>query len=171
MEKVLWAGFDKLAKEDGDGRRVLLLAFQSGFQVWDVEDTENVHVIVSAHDGQASFMQMLPNPIYSEVIYDRFSVSRPLLAVCGDSSWEENSSKQISSENPGSETVFTPTDVYVYSLKSQSYVRTLKFRSTVYSVRCSSRIVAVLQAAQVQMLFILSLLLCDFSVLKLTMCN
>ncbi|EOA12943.1 hypothetical protein CARUB_v10025923mg [Capsella rubella] len=148
-DQVLWAGFDKLEKEDGDARRVLLLAFQSGFQVWDVEDTENVHVIVSAHDGQAFFMQMLRNPLNPEVLGDKFYESRPLLAVCGDSSWEEKSSKQISSENPGSETVVTPTDVYVYSLKSQSYVHTLKFRSIVYSVRCSSRIVAVLQAAQI----------------------
>ncbi|XP_010482879.1 PREDICTED: autophagy-related protein 18f-like [Camelina sativa] len=148
-DQVLWAGFDKLEKEDGDARRVLLLAFQSGFQVWDVEDTENVHVIVSAHDGQASFMQMLPNPLNSGVLDDRFYESRPLLAVCGDSSWEDKSSKQISSEDPGSETVVIPTNVYVYSLKSQSYVQTLKFRSTVYSVRCSSRIVAVLQVAQI----------------------
>ncbi|KAF8075398.1 hypothetical protein N665_1097s0007 [Sinapis alba] len=147
-DQVLWAGFDKIQKEDGDTRRVLLLAFHSGFQVWDVEDTENVHVIVSAHDGRASFMQMLPNPITSEDSDDRFSESRPLLAVCGDSSWEENSSRQSVSDNPGSETS-VPTNVHVYSLKSQSYVHTLKFRSTIYTVRCSSRIVAVLQASQI----------------------
>ncbi|WZZ89459.1 autophagy-related protein 18f-like [Brassica napus] len=146
-DQVLWAGFDKLEKEDGYTRiRVLLLAFHSGFQIWDVEDTDNVHLIVSAHDGRASFMQMLPNP---EALDDMFSVSRPLLAVCGDSSWEENSSiRQSVSDNPGSETV-VPTNVHVYSLKSQSYVHTLKFRSIIYTVRCSSRIVAVLQASQI----------------------
>ncbi|KAL1206510.1 Autophagy-related protein 18f [Cardamine amara subsp. amara] len=148
-DQVLWAGFDKLQREDGDTRRVLLLTFQSGFQVWDVEDTENVHVIVSSHDGQASFMQMLPNPIKSGPLDDRFYESRPLLAVCGDSSLEENSSRRSSSENSGSETVADPTNVYVYSLMSQSYVHTLKFRSTIYTVRCSSRIVAVLQSAQI----------------------
>ncbi|EFH42315.1 hypothetical protein ARALYDRAFT_495551 [Arabidopsis lyrata subsp. lyrata] len=147
-DQVLWAGFDNLQKEDGDTRRVLLLAFKSGFQVWDVEDTENVHVIVSTHDGQAFFMQMLLNPIKSGALDDRFYKSRPLLAVCGDS-WEEHSSKKISSDNSGSETVATPTNVYVYSLKSQSYVHTLKFRATIYSVRCCSRIVAVQQAAQI----------------------
>ncbi|KAL0734720.1 hypothetical protein Bca4012_010930 [Brassica carinata] len=144
-DQVLWAGFDKLEKEDGHTRRVLLLAFHSGFQIWDVEDTENVHVIVSAHDGRASFMQMLPNP---EDLGDMFSESRPLLAVCGDSSWEENSNRQSVSDNPGTETS-VPTNVHVYSLKSQSYVHTLKFRSIIYTVRCSSRIVAVLQAAQI----------------------
>nr|VDC87955.1 unnamed protein product [Brassica oleracea] len=144
-DQVLWAGFDKLEKEDGDTRRVLLLAFHSGFQIWDVEETDNVHVIVSSHDGQASFMQMLPNPITSEEFDDRFSESRPLLAVCGDSSWEE----QSVSDSPGSEAVVVPTNVHVYSLKSQSYVHTLRFRSVIYTVRCSSRIVAVLQASQI----------------------
>ncbi|CAN6968830.1 unnamed protein product [Brassica oleracea var. botrytis] len=144
-DQVLWAGFDKLEKEDGDTRRVLLLAFHSGFQIWDVEETDNVHVIVSSHDGQASFMQMLPNPITSEEFDDRFSESRPLLAVCGDSSWEE----QSVSDSPGSEAVLVPTNVHVYSLKSQSYVHTLRFRSVIYTVRCSSRIVAVLQASQI----------------------
>ncbi|CAA7049217.1 unnamed protein product [Microthlaspi erraticum] len=152
-DQVLWAGFDKLEKDDGDTRKVLLLAFKSGFQVWDVEDTENVHVIVSAHEGQASFMQMLPNPISSGVLGDQFSESRPLLAVCGDSSWEENPNRQpqstASDNNPGSETVLVPTNVHVYSLKSQSYVREIKFRSIVYTVRSSSRIVAVLQPAQI----------------------
>ncbi|XP_018476818.1 autophagy-related protein 18f isoform X1 [Raphanus sativus] len=147
-DQVLWAGFDKLEKEDGDTRRVLLLAFHSGFQIWDVEETDNVHVIVSSHDGQASFMQMLPNPITSEEFDDRFSDSRPLLAVCGDSSWDEQSSRQSGgSDNP--ETVVVPTNVHVYSLSSQSYVHTLRFRSVIYTVRCSSRIVAVLQAAQI----------------------
>ncbi|KAH0850761.1 LOW QUALITY PROTEIN: hypothetical protein HID58_095262 [Brassica napus] len=69
---------------------------------------------------------------------DRFSESRPLLAVCGDSSWEE----QSVSDSPGSETVVVPTN-------SQSYVHTLRFRSVIYTVRCSSRIVAVLQASQI----------------------
>ncbi|KAJ0267098.1 BCAS3 domain-containing protein [Hirschfeldia incana] len=144
-DQVLWAGFDKLEKEDGESRRVLLLAFHSGFQVWDVEDTDNVHVIVSAHDGRASFLQMLPNP---EDLDDMFSESRPLLAVCGDSYWEDNSSRQSVSDNTGSETS-VPTNVHVYSLKSQSYVHTLKFRSIIYTVRCSPRIVAVLQASQI----------------------
>ncbi|KAJ0261657.1 BCAS3 domain-containing protein [Hirschfeldia incana] len=144
-DQVLWAGFDKLEKEDGDTRRVLLLAFHSGFQIWDVEETDNVHVIVSSHDGQASFMQMLPNPITTEEFDDRFSDSRPLLAVCGDSSWDE----QSTSDNPGSENVVVPTNVHFYSLSSQSYVHTLRFRSVIYTVRCSSRIVAVLQASQI----------------------
>ncbi|KAL0729005.1 hypothetical protein Bca4012_025098 [Brassica carinata] len=147
-DKVLWAGFDKLEKEDGDTRRVLLLAFHSGFQIWDVEDTENVHVIVSAHDGHAAFMQMLPYPLVSQDTDDVFSESRPLLAVCGDSSWVEILDRETDSDDAESETV-VPTHVNVYSLKSNYYVHTLKFQSVIYTIRCSSRIVAVLQADQI----------------------
>ncbi|WZZ31893.1 hypothetical protein YC2023_015294 [Brassica napus] len=147
-DKVLWAGFDKLEKEDGDTRRVLLLAFRSGFQIWDVEDTGNVHVIVSAHDGHAAFMQMLPYPLVSEEIDDVFAESRPLLAVCGDSSWVEILDIESASDNSESETV-VPTHVNVYSLKSNSYVHKLKFESVIYTIRCSSRIVAVLQSDQI----------------------
>ncbi|CAG7892535.1 unnamed protein product [Brassica rapa] len=147
-DKVLWAGFDKLEREDGDTRRVLLLAFRSGFQIWDVEDTGNVHVIVSAHDGHAAFMQMLPYPLVSEEIDDAFAESRPLLAVCGDSSWVEVLDIESASDNAESETV-VPTHVNVYSLKSNSYVHKLKFESVIYTIRCSSRIVAVLQSDQI----------------------
>lgn len=149
MPQVLWAGFDKLEREDGDTRRVLLLAFRSGFQIWDVEDTGNVHVIVSAHDGHAAFMQMLPYPLVSEEIDDAFAESRPLLAVCGDSSWVEVLDIESASDNAESETV-VPTHVNVYSLKSNSYVHKLKFESVIYTIRCSSRIVAVLQSDQVR---------------------
>ncbi|XP_018467873.2 autophagy-related protein 18f-like [Raphanus sativus] len=150
-DQVLWAGFDKLEKEDGDTRRVLLLAFHSGFQIWDVQDTDNVHVIVSAHDGHAAFMQMLPYPLLSkDTDDDVFFESRPLLAVCGDSSWVEILDREdtASDDDAESETV-VPTHVNVYSLKSNSYVHTLKFNSVIYTIRCSPRIVAVLQADQI----------------------
>ncbi|CAH8390038.1 unnamed protein product [Eruca vesicaria subsp. sativa] len=145
-DQVLWAGFDKLEKEDGDTRRVLLLAFHSGFQIWDVEDTDNVHLIVSAHDEHTAFMQMLPYPLVFQDVADVFFESRPLLAVCGDSSWVEILDKESASAEDGT---IVPTHVNVYSLKSQSYVHTLKFESVIYTIRCSSRIVAVLQADQI----------------------
>lgn len=45
--------------------------------------------------------------------------------------------------------ISAPTVVRFYSLKSNSYVHVLRFRSAVYNVRCSPRIVAVALAAQV----------------------
>ncbi|XP_076905511.1 autophagy-related protein 18f-like [Bidens hawaiensis] len=127
-DQVLWAGFDKLSCEDGTSHRVLLLGYQHGFQVWDVEYANNVRNIVSRFDGPVSFMQILAKPN-----------DHPLLVLCGGPS--------VSDGNINSG--YMPTVVWFYSFKSRSYIKELKFRSVVYSVRCSSRIVAVLQAAQI----------------------
>ncbi|XP_076959715.1 autophagy-related protein 18f-like [Bidens hawaiensis] len=136
-DQVLWAGFDKLECEDGTSHRALLLGYQHGFQVWDVEHANNVRNIVSRFDGPVSFMQILPKPN-----------DHPLLVLCGgptvssDSNIKNNNNDNI---NIG----YMPTVVWFYSFKSRSYIKELKFRSVVYSVRCSSRVVAVLQAAQI----------------------
>ncbi|GMY31491.1 autophagy-related protein 18f-like isoform X1 [Fagus crenata] len=84
--KVNWAGFDKLEGEGDVIRQVLLLGYWSGFQVWDVEDANNVRDLVSRHDGPVSFMQMLPKPIASKRLQDKFAESHPLLVVCADGS-------------------------------------------------------------------------------------
>ncbi|GMH05703.1 hypothetical protein Nepgr_007543 [Nepenthes gracilis] len=157
-DQVLWAGFDKLECEEGAIRRVLLLGYRSGFQVWDAEEAHNVRDLVSRHDGPASFLQMLPKPIGTIMSGDKFSNSRPLLVVCSDGSVPLGSNFEygMSSYN-GSNTnyhdpgngCFGPSVVRFYSLSSQSYVHVLKFRSVVYSVRCSARVVAVSQSAQI----------------------
>ncbi|KAJ0260209.1 hypothetical protein HA466_0064450 [Hirschfeldia incana] len=87
--------------------RVLLLAFH---------DTENVHVIVSAHDGHAAFMQMLPYPLVSEDTDDVFFESRPLLAMCGDSSWVEILDREETASDDAETETVVPTHVNVYSL-------------------------------------------------------
>ncbi|KAJ6301052.1 hypothetical protein OIU77_015371 [Salix suchowensis] len=82
--QVRWAGFDKLEGDDGVIRHVLLLGYQSGFEVWDVEEANNVRDLVSRHDGPVSFLQMLPKPVTSEGSKDKFEHNRPLLVVCSD---------------------------------------------------------------------------------------
>ena len=152
--KVLWAGFDKLECARDVVRRVLLLGYRSGFQVWDVEEAHNVHVLVSRHDGPASFLQMLPQPLSTLASRDGFSGSRPLLVVCTTRHRFQDGLDAASnggipkSHDPGN-AYHAPSTVQFYSLTSQSYVHILKFRSVVYSVRCSRRVVAVSQAAQV----------------------
>ncbi|KDP39046.1 hypothetical protein JCGZ_00803 [Jatropha curcas] len=158
-DKVQWAGFDELEDEDGVIRRVLLLGYPSGFQVWDVEEADNVRDLVSRHDGPVSFMQMLPKPITSMQSVDKFADSRPILVVFTDGTLSGGTSVQDGLATPYNGNIpehhdfgngsFVPTVVRFYSLKSQSYVHMLKFRSVVYSVRCSSRIVAISQAAQI----------------------
>ncbi|KAH9651363.1 BCAS3 domain-containing protein [Citrus sinensis] len=158
-DQVLWAGFDKLESEAGATRRVLLLGYRSGFQVWDVEEADNVHDLVSRYDGPVSFMQMLPRPITSKRSRDKFAEVRPLLVFCADGSRSCGTKVQdgLATACNGTSANYhdlgngssVPTVVHFYSLRSQSYVHMLKFRSPIYSVRCSSRVVAICQAAQV----------------------
>ncbi|XP_050217930.1 autophagy-related protein 18f [Mercurialis annua] len=158
-DQVHWAGFDKLEDDGGVFRRVLLLGYRSGFQVWDVEEADNVRDLVSRHDGPASFMQLLPKPIASKRSEDNFAESRPLLVVCtngavtGVNDFPDRLLSQCNGSTPNVHESgngnFVPTVVRFYSLRSQSYVHMVKFRSVVYSVRCSSRIVAISQAAQI----------------------
>lgn len=153
-DQVLWAGFDKLEFEGDNVRQVLLLGYRSGFQVWDVEEAHNVHDLVSKHDGPVSFLQMLPKPLPTMASEDKFSDSRPLLVVYTDGTRlldgkiaacnGSNSNGSV----PGNG-LYGPSTIRFYSFTSQSYVHILKFRSVVYSVRCSPRVVAVSQAAQV----------------------
>ncbi|CAA0813934.1 Autophagy-related protein 18f [Striga hermonthica] len=160
--QVSWAGFDVLELERGITRQVLLLGFSYGFQVWDVEVVDNVHNLVSRNDGPVSFLQMLPKPLSPNKIGDRFAESRPLLIVCADGSFSGDINNQEGSVVPSNESTkhcnesvkgsYVPTVVWFYSLRSQSYVHLLRFRSIVHLVRCSPRVVAVLQSAQIHCL-------------------
>lgn len=161
-DQVQWAGFDKLEDEVGGVRQVLLLGYRSGFQVWDIEEADNVRDLVSRHDGPVSFMQMLPKPIALKRPGDKFADSRPLLVLCTDGSLSGGSNLQdgiVTASNggmphyqdPGSGSL-VPTVIQFYSLRSQSYVHMVKFRSPVYSMRCSSRVVAIAQANQIHCL-------------------
>ncbi|XP_058092283.1 autophagy-related protein 18f-like isoform X2 [Magnolia sinica] len=157
-DQVQWAGFDKLETEADIVRRVLLLGYRSGFQVWDVEEADDVRELVSRHDGPVSFMQVQPNPLTSKISADEFANVRPLLVVAGDGApgggdiqdapgspcnGSVNSVHEMGNRN------FLPTVVRFYSLRSHSYVHVLKFRTAIYSVRCSPRVVAISQAAQI----------------------
>ncbi|RDX93173.1 Autophagy-related protein 18f, partial [Mucuna pruriens] len=149
--RVIWAGFDKL---EGEGDVIQ--------QVWHVDESNNVRDLVSRHDGPVSFMQMVPNPIASKRSEDKYANSRQLLVVCTDGFFAGGSNGQDGSTityNRSTSNIhdqvngnYLPTTIQFYSMKSQSYVHLVKFRSVVYSVRCSSRIVAVSQSTQIHCL-------------------
>lgn len=156
--QVQWAGFDKLECGGDVLRQVLLLAYRSGFQVWDVEHADDVRQLESRHDGAVSFIQLLKKPIASKRGEDRFVDARPLLALAGggtstgsanghDANGPVFNGTNGTYHNSGSEKL--PTIVRFYSLKDHGYVHSMKFRSAVYSIRCSPRVVAVSQATQV----------------------
>lgn len=141
----------------------MLLGYINGFQVLDVEDASNVCEMVSKRDGPVTYLHMQPTPAKSEAS-EGFKASHPLLLiVAGD---ETNGSgtvqggrlsaliRENTSEVQSESCIATPTVVRFYSLKSHSYVHVLRFRSAVYMVRCSPRVVAVALAAQASIIII-----------------
>lgn len=159
-EQVTWAGFDGLELGPSVFKHVLLLGYQNGFQVLDVDDSSNFSELVSKRDGPVSFLQIQPFPALTDG-YEGFKTSHPLLlVVAGDepnsSSLGQNRSHLGGLGRDGNmeprlvNSANCPTAVRFYSLRSHGYVHVLRFRSAVCMVRCSPRIVAVGLATQVR---------------------
>ncbi|KAG4919804.1 hypothetical protein JHK85_058085 [Glycine max] len=133
-------------------KHVLLLSYSNGFQVLDVEDASNVRELVSKRDDPVSFLQMQPIPAISEGC-EGFRASHPLLLVVAcDKSKIPGKMLNVRdghNEAQAENIVSSATAVRFYSLRSHTYVHALRFRSTVYMVRCSPRIVAVGLATQI----------------------
>lgn len=158
-DQVTWAGFDILELGPSAFKHVLLLGYQNGFQVLDVEDASNFIELVSKRDGLVTFLQVQPIPLKSNDC-EGFRTSHPLLlVVAGDetnglnpgqkSSHVGGLGRDVNFESQSGNCVNSPTAVQFYSLKSQCYVHVLRFRSAVCMVRCSPWIVAVGLATQI----------------------
>uniref|UniRef100_A0A2P2MCX2 Uncharacterized protein MANES_01G211900 n=1 Tax=Rhizophora mucronata TaxID=61149 RepID=A0A2P2MCX2_RHIMU len=157
-DQVTCARFDRLELSVSVFKHVLLLGYQNGFQVLDMEDATNVSELVSKRDGPVSFLQMQPLPTKSNG-EEGFISSHPLLlVVAGDDTNGSNLSQNLCHLGMGRERniepklashVNSPTSVQFYSLRSHGYVHVLRFRSAVHLVRCSPQIVAVGLAAQI----------------------
>ncbi|KAI3473688.1 hypothetical protein Pfo_030925 [Paulownia fortunei] len=150
-EQVLWAGFDKLELSSTGFRRVLLLGYLKGFQVFDVEDASGLSELVSRRDGPVTFLQMLPAPANCDGV-EKYKSSHPMLVVVGGDEDERITLLQNTGQGPvrygSAESSFgssfdPPTAVRFYSMKSNEYVKVIDFRSAVFMVRCSPRVVAI----------------------------
>ncbi|PWA85203.1 Breast carcinoma amplified sequence 3 [Artemisia annua] len=149
-DQVLWSSFDRLELSPSIVKNVLLLGYSNGFQVLDVDDGSNFSELVSTRDDPVTFLQIQPTPEETEG-HEGFKLSHPLLLVVaseetrlsGPSSHSERDESQM--EN----SMYSPRAVRFYSLRAHSYVHVLRFRSTVYMVRCSPRIVAVGLGSQI----------------------
>lgn len=144
-DQLTWAGFDKLELGPTTFRQVLLLGYQNGFQVFDVEDASNFSELVSKRDGPVAFLQMLPLPAKLDGNEERRELHPLLLVVAGD----EPSSLGSVGRDHATTGVNSPMAVRFYSLRSNCFVQMLKFRSDVCMVKCSSQIVAVGLATQI----------------------
>ncbi|KAI4310985.1 hypothetical protein MLD38_035923 [Melastoma candidum] len=151
-DQVLWSCFDKIELGPSSYKHVLLLGYINGFQVLDVENSSNVSELVSRRDDPITFMQMQPLPAKIECC-EGFRSSHPLLLLvaCDElhtsglmQNGRDGGNKSQSGSLPP-----PPTAVRFYSLRSHSYVHVLRFRSTVYMVRSSPRVVAVGLATQI----------------------
>ncbi|KAJ7973398.1 Autophagy-related protein like [Quillaja saponaria] len=107
---------------------------------------------------QFSFLQMQPLPVKSEGL-EGFRPAHPLLLVVACDNLKTPGTSQNGrdgvvrdgySDTQAENLVISPTAVRFYSLRSHSYVHALRFRSSVYMVRCSPQIVAVGLAAQIR---------------------
>ncbi|XWS42429.1 hypothetical protein CRYUN_Cryun16bG0013500 [Craigia yunnanensis] len=156
-DQVLWASFDRLELGLSSFKRVLLLGYSNGFQVLDVEDASNVSELVSRRDDPVTFLQMQPLPEKSEG-HEGFRASHPLLLVvaCDESkgsglmlTGRDGLTRDSFDEPQTGNVLISPTAVRFYSLRSHNFVHVLRFRSTVYMVRCSPRIIAVGLATQI----------------------
>ncbi|KAG8648215.1 hypothetical protein MANES_09G161900v8 [Manihot esculenta] len=156
-DQVLWASFDRLELGPSSFKRVLLLGYSNGFQVIDVEDASDVVELVSKRDDPVTFLQIQPLPAKLDG-REGFRASHPLLLVV--SCAELKSSGPVLGGRDGlvrdgynepqvGNLSISPTTVQFYSLRSHNYVHYLRFRSTVFMVRCSPRIVAVSLATQI----------------------
>lgn len=162
---MTWAEFDRVELSPSVFKHVLLLGYQNGFQVFDVEDASDFSELVSKRDGPVSFLQMQPLPAASSDAQEGYGKSHPLLLVVAGDDANSPSINQNGSQSGGlgrngsmdsmlGNCVNSPTSVQFYSLTSHSYVHVLRFRSAVCMVRCSPRIVAVGLATQVSTGFI-----------------
>lgn len=158
-EQVQWAGFDVIELGPGHFQRVLLLTYLNGFQVWNVEDANDVWEIASKRDGPVAFCRIQPQPI-TKACDEELNAARPFLLVVttdntncrstGIPSRHANGFTGVVGSPPSiGENYFVPALVKFYSLRSHTYVHTLRFRTAIHSVRCSTRIVAVALANQV----------------------
>ncbi|MED6121894.1 hypothetical protein PIB30_034426 [Stylosanthes scabra] len=159
-DQVLWACFDRLEASPSAFRRVLLVGYTNGFQVLDVEDATDIRELVSKRDYPVSFLQMQPFPAKSEGS-EGFGGAHPLLLVVtcdklkipGAVQTVRDGHSEAQAENIAS----LARTLQFYSLKSHTYVHALRFRSTIYMVRCSPKIVAVGLATQIYCLDALTL--------------
>ncbi|PIN13415.1 WD40 repeat protein [Handroanthus impetiginosus] len=150
-EQVLWAGFDKLELSPTAFRRILLLGYLKGFQVFDVEDASGLNELVSRRNGAVTFLQMLPAPANCDDA-EKYKLPHPILVVVGGDEDEsvtllknmgQGPVKNGSADSSVGRSFDPPTAVRFYSMKSNEYVKVIEFRSSVLMVRCSPRIVAI----------------------------
>lgn len=146
--QVTWAGFGKLMFHASSIKHVLLVGYTNGFQVIDVEDSNNFNELLSKRDFPVIFIEIVSPPLESNV-KEQISSLHPIILVVEAKDDRCQSSDENHSVNQ-SENCVSPTEtIRFYSFISHCYIRVISFSSPVLMVRSSPRIVAVGLKSQV----------------------
>ncbi|KAI9012714.1 hypothetical protein BC832DRAFT_258564 [Gaertneriomyces semiglobifer] len=119
-------------------RLCLLLGYARGFQVWVVDDIEDVREVISVRDGLGSvkWLDAVPNPKSVKEAKDYLEASRPVMAY-------------ITNANPATARPDNPASpsqsaLQIYSLRSQAVVQTIRFSDDVaMDAKCNDRVIVV----------------------------
>ncbi|EJU02108.1 hypothetical protein DACRYDRAFT_115899 [Dacryopinax primogenitus] len=116
-EEIVWSGFDNLQLEPrAPPKRVLMIVYVSGFQMWDTTDPDNALEILNLREkaflGLDSAM-MLPTPLPSQETPDEMYNLRPLLALVRGGQPSIAGSAKL--------------EVVLYSLRTNEIVKTIPF--------------------------------------------
>lgn len=131
-------------------KHVLLVGYANGFQVIDVEDSNNFNELLSKRDFPVIFIEILPESNVKEPIS---SIHPIILVVEGKNDGCQRSGQNNSVNQP--ENSVSPTGtIRFYSFISHCYIRALSFLSPVLMVRSSPRIVAVGLKSQVCIIYL-----------------
>ncbi|XP_055940994.1 BCAS3 microtubule associated cell migration factor-like [Argiope bruennichi] len=137
-ETVLWVKFEycdlndySLIREEAEHNAnhpslLIIIGYTNGVQIWCVPASGEAQEVLSLREGPVKFLKVLPTPEPIENIKDRFTSSRPLIAVCDSTSAGE----QFCSIN-------------FVSLKTGDTVECLKFSTQIADLKCSKRVLAV----------------------------
>ena len=162
----------------GSPSRVLLLAYNNGFQIWDVSVPKNVREVVSRRDGGTASVHVLPRvhdrqallaahePVVCVVCQPTPSVkAAEFLNQAADEYGDAFAGHGVMWQQPGGwienhevceeeglrerEEQEMTTQLRLYSLRSSSYIHSFTVAGTVMAVRCSARVMAVAVSEQV----------------------
>ncbi|DBA69654.1 TPA: hypothetical protein ACH3X2_012712 [Trebouxia sp. C0005] len=143
-ENVLYVKFSQLESKTTAGlqqQTVLLLGYEHGFQVWDLQDCAQIQELVSRRDGAVSFLASLPWPQQPPRPSSPSCNAWPVLAIVP--------SPTADSATPSHSSTSSSHCVQLYSLQSHSYLHSLSFSSRVLSLKCSPRLIVVALDAQI----------------------
>lgn len=174
-ENVLYVKFSQLESKTTAGlqqQTVLLLGYEHGFQVWDLQDCAQIQELVSRRDGAvrcATWTVTCTDSAFSLFAYFVHHIlkNQTCCSFLASLPWPQQPPRPSSpscnawpvlaivpsptadSATPSHSSTSSSHCVQLYSLQSHSYLHSLSFSSRVLSLKCSPRLIVVALDAQI----------------------